>query len=259
METYERIGNVSFETMYQQNPLPVGSSLVQPEWWERCRDTSRNGFVGVPPAPDNSGYLPIARVVSLDPSPTQFNGLVVADVPWTKDSFQCAVLETKHWQGGMRSIISELERCIDSYSPDFLIIEHSTYTNWLHEDPIFQVLSRRTTMLGHNTGKNKGDPNLGVESLGGDVEFGRISLPYGDAAGRQMSQLLEDEANVWPHGRHDDVLMALWFIKWNYKRLIPKGVLPTRFRTQRAGDSWRSINEKPRFDPVKWYRRQKVG
>jgi hypothetical protein len=188
-----------------------------------------------------------------------FNGLLVADVPYTKDSFQCAIMETKSWQGGMRSIIGELERCIDTYHPDFLIIEHSTYTNWLHEDPLFQSLSRRTTILGHNTGKNKGDPNLGVESLGGDIEFARLSLPYGDEAGRQMSRLLEEEANVWPHGRHDDVLMALWFVKWNYKRLIPRGILPTTFRRSGTKDAWRQVTDKPRFDPVTWYRRQRVG
>ena len=54
--------------------------------------------------------------------------------------------------------------------------------------------------------------------------------------------------------------MALWFIKWNYKRLIPRGVLPTTFRNQPSRkDTWRSVNEKPKFDPVKWYRRQRVG
>ena len=256
MEQYERLGTISFDTMFQQNPLPPGSRLVQPEWWDRCRDVDRNGFQGVKLEETEGGFLPIARVISLDPSPTQFNGLVVADIPYQRNAFNCAIMEAKHWQGGMRSIVNELDRAIEQYHADFLIVEHSTFTNWLHEDPLFQSLSRKLTVIGHNTGKNKGDAALGLESLGGDVEFARISLPYGDEAGRQMSKLLEDEANVWPNGKHDDVLMALWFIKWNYKRLIPRGVLPTQMRGSSENVSWRS-RDNGKFDAVKWFRKQK--
>lgn len=262
MEAYERVGHSGFECMYQQNPLPLGTRLVDPEWWPRCRNEKRNGFEGMrlPPESDplGMGVIPIARVMSLDPSPTKYNGFVVADVPYQRDAFSAALLEIKHWAGGMRSIIDELTRALKQYHPDYLIVEHSTFTGWLHEDPLFQELARRTTVLGHNTGKNKGDPILGAESLGGDIEFGRIDLPYGDEAGRQMSRLLESEMDVWPDGTHDDCMMALWFIKFNYKRLIPRGVLPTSF-SGREQTSWRMTQEKRDFDPVRWYRSQKAN
>lgn len=260
MDTYERIGDAAFSCMYQQEPLSAGAAIVQPEWWERCHDPRRLGFEGHRLEEGKDGFLPIARVISLDPSPTRFNGLVVADVPYTRDSFFASIMETKSWVGGMRSIVAELERAVRQYHPDYLIIEHSTYTGWLHEDPLFQTLSSLTTLIPHNTGKNKGDPLLGVESLGSDVEFGRLSLPMSDAAGQQMSKVLEDEMNVWPNGQHDDVLMALWFIKWNYRKLIPRGALPTSFRGGGpGGQGWAMNKLRPQKDLVKWYREQRAN
>ncbi len=225
METYERMGDTAFQCMYQQDPLPPSASLVQPDWWEACYDVKRNGYVGYRSTDPAEAFVPVVRVISLDPSPTKFNGLVVADVPYQRDRFYAVVLEAKSWVGGLRSIIAELHRCVLQYKADYLIIEHSTFTGWLSEDPEFQELSQYVTLIGHNTGKNKGDPVLGVESLGGDIEFGRLSLPMGDEPGLRMSKALMDEANVWPHGKHDDILMALWFIKFNYKRLVPRRLL----------------------------------
>ena len=39
---------------------------------------------------------------------------------------------------------------------------------------------------------------------------------------------------MWPNGNTDDIVMALWFIKYNYKRLIPVRTLPTRMRSAGA-------------------------
>ena len=244
MDTYERVGDTAFSCMYQQEPRPVGSALVRPEWWDGCRDPNRRGYQGVKSYQEDEIYFPIARVASIDPSPTKFNGLVVADVPYSRGTFFASIIEVKAWEGGMRSIVSEIERTVDQYKLDYLIVEHSTFTSWLEEDPMYQSLKERVTVLPHNTGKNKGNPELGVETLGGDVEMGRISLPYKDAVGRAMSKTLEDEMNIWPHGKHDDALMALWFIKWNYRKLIPRNTLPTRFDRSRGG-GW-SMNKKHR-------------
>jgi hypothetical protein len=222
MVTHGRLGSRKFATLFQQDPLPAGDRVFRPEFWEMNRQHDRNGGQGYRVA--DSEFLPIARVVSLDPSPSKYNGLVVADVVYNRLNFACAIIEAQHYVGGMRDTLKRLNDAITIYRPDYCIIEYSTYVHWLKEDPIFEELSLRTRFLGHHTGSNKGDPDLGVESLGADQEAGRLLLPYGDAWGREMSMLLESEANAFPQGNTNDVLMALWFIKFNYKKLIPASV-----------------------------------
>ena len=92
----------------------------------------------------------------------------------------------------------------------------------------------RFRILGHNTGRNKADPELGVWGMASDFEFGRVHFPYGDAESRDQSEQLIEELMMWPNGNTDDILMALWFIKYNYKRLIPIRALPTRMRGDRG-------------------------
>lgn len=232
MLVYERVGgHANFECYYQQNPMPEDEVAFRPEWWEGCRDYDRAALHGVRNEQDHDhDFIPMTRVLSIDPSPKRFNGLVVADVAYTGEHFAAAIIEAKHWVGGLRSIIEEIERCSRQYALDYFILEQSTFTGWLYEDPYFQSIRDRFRVIGHNTGRNKADPERGVESLAGDVEFGRIRLPYGDPLGREMSRAVEDEANVFPFGDHDDILMALWFIKWNWRRLVPLRDLVTTFR-----------------------------
>jgi hypothetical protein len=136
----------------------------------------------------------------------------------------------------VRDMLSHIERCVDWYSPQYFVFERNAAQRWLLQDPTMEQLRRRVQVIPHDTGRNKGDPTLGIESLSVDFEFGRIRLPYGDAESRKMSELLIQEALTYPQGETDDLLMALWFIKFNYSRLVPRvTVLP---ETNRWG-GWR--------------------
>ena len=221
MVTYERIGgHATFSAMYQQKPLAEGTDIFRPEWWARCRDMNRAGGVGVKVAIKDA-TLPISRVLSIDPSVKQYHGLVVADVLYDRTRFLPVVLETKRWKGPQRSIIEEIQRTIATYKPDYFVFEDVSFIQWLKEDPYYDELQKRVRVIPHQTGRNKGDPDMGVESLAREVEFGYIRLPYGDQFGRDCAGLFEEEANAFPHGQTSDILMALWFIKWNYRKFIP--------------------------------------
>lgn len=221
MVQYERVGGYKqFYTMFQQDPLPEEARIVKPEWWEACRQYDRSGGHGVRET-DDRAFLPVSRVVSFDPSPRNYNGLIVADITYDREWFRASIIEADHFIGNLGEILERLDSTITKYSPDYLIIEFSTFAHWMEEDPIYQRMKQRVKIMPHSTGKNKNDPELGVESLAGDIEGGRILLPYGDKWGKDMSALFEGEINVWPYGNHDDVLMALWFIKCNYRRLVP--------------------------------------
>ena len=115
-------------------------------------------------------------------------------------------------------------------------------TKWFEQEPIYDKLRRQVRFIEHHTGRNKGDENLGVLSLAADIEAGRIRLPYGDVQGKRMSAMFENEANLYGHGFPDDLLMAMWFIKWNYKLLRPRKLLGTPM-SQRVKGSWNYIRE----------------
>lgn len=236
MVQYERLGSTIFETMYQQNPLPEDARLVDQAWWDGCRDYDRPGYRG---AKDDPAFLPVARVLSIDPGVKRFHGLSVWDVPYIpmSEAYYGQLVEAKHWQGPQKSIVEELERCVRDYRLDYIIMEKVSFTEWLEGDPVYQELKKKVRIIPHTTGKNKGDPERGIESMSREIEMGRIRLPYGDDKGKRMSQLFEDEANVWPFGDHDDVLMTGWFVKWNWRRLIPQGALETRIHMPSRADN----------------------
>lgn len=249
MESYDRMGNAAFERMYQQNPLPEGSSFVRQEWFERCRDYDRDAYTGIKRA-EGDEYFPTARVASIDPSPTKQNAVVVADVVSLREVFAISVLEIKTWVGGSREMLAEMDRLIRQYDLDYLIMESSTMTKWFENEPAYESMRKRVRFLEHHTGKNKGDENLGVESLSGDIEGGRIRFPYQDVAGRAMTNMFEQQALVYGHGQPDDALMAMWFIKWNWRKLRPLNKMSNTFRRTGGGWSYMKRDKKINQDKI---------
>ena len=217
MLTYARVGGeLAFETMYQQNPRPSGSTIVRPEWLVACRDVDRPSGQGIRGKP---GLAPSARVLSIDPSPTMWNASVVADVVNIAGDWGMVVLENRQWKGKGPEFKQEVDRAIDLYTPDYLIIEESSFFSWFSSEPWYDVLKRRIRLIDHHTGVNKLDIELGADSLAGDFELGKIRTPYGDELAREETTRLEGEALNWPIGRVFDTYMATWFIKWNRKKL----------------------------------------
>lgn len=246
MEKYVDLGSARFEAMYQQNPLPEGEALARRDWIygggeaPGCLDHDRVVGQG------GKGVQRPVRVISLDPSPTRYAGLIVAELDWDPQRFGVNIMELRRERMQVRDMLSHVERCIDWYDPQYFIFERNAAQRWLLQDPTMEMLRRRVQVIPHETGRNKGDPVLGIESLSVDFEFGRVRLPYGDPESRQMSELLIQEALTYPQGQTDDLLMALWFIKFNYSRLVPRAsfvapsggrawVAPPRLR---SGWSW---------------------
>jgi len=242
MEQYDRVGGyAAFECMFQQNPAPMGTALVLREWIDGddkhpgCLDKERIAGQFVLTSDLDRGILPITRILSVDPSPKRFTGIVMGDMVWQRDDFYFSVLECGRAQLSERQLIDEIERISTKYGKiDYLIFEESTFSKWLYEHPAFEQLKDRFRILGHNTGRNKADPELGVWGMASDFEFGRVRFPYGDAESRAQSEQVIEELMMWPNGNTDDLVMALWFIKYNYKRLIPIRALPTRMRGDRG-------------------------
>lgn len=246
---YVRCGGAGpFSTMYQQQPMPEGEALVTQAWIDACKDFDRGAGKGYRKSAD--GFPPITTVLSVDPSPTKFNGIVMGELAYHRENFAFAVTHVQRLQAGVRQLQAECDRLIAIHHPDYFIFEESGFLAWFRDDPWFLDIQKRTKLLLHKTGVNKNSMEYGVQSLAGDFEFQRISLPYGNEEARRMTEMLANEALIYPAGDTSDLLMALWFVKFNHRKLAPVRMLPRRVRgTSEGGWSWlRQMKPKSRTD-----------
>lgn len=254
-------GKATFYTMYQQDPLAADATLVREEWLEACRDHERRHGTGIMPEGSDDGFLPIVRVASLDPSPTQYNGLVVADVVTTRDKFAAAIVDAYSFKTERQAeLLAKINEVVARYHPTYFIFEKNIAQYWARGDPFIEELKLKCRVLEHTTtAVSKYDIETGLESLSFDFETGGIRLPYGDVEGAAASRLIEDEARNWTReGRlRDDVLMALWFIKFNWKRLRPLSGLPTTFRGFKQVEHGYRSRLRENQDLVKEFRKQR--
>jgi len=220
---------LKFETMYQQNPQAEGQTIFDPAWINGdnehpgCLDLNRQAGTGMVDTDRQS--LPISRVLSVDPSPTQYSAFIVADVVHNFKEFHASLMHIESEKIHGREILSHIEELATMYEVDYIIIEDSAVSKWIFQDPWYQRVKEQWTIRAHNTSaKNKGDSQWGVQSLAVDFEYGRIRFPWGDAEGRVMSNKLLAEMyayDSYDRGR-DDCIMALWFIRFSYRALVPR-------------------------------------
>lgn len=237
---YPRIGGRRpFMTMYQQAPEAEGGGLYLREWKSRVVDEDRPAWR--PPIYDEADEDSVVRVFAVDPSPTQYQGFVLADLIYDravagwKDLHMLAVWNRK--AEGMTPLIQEMRRVVDAFDPTYLIWESSTFSDFLLQSPDFKrdIEGRVKVIRQLTTSSSKGSTEYGLMSLGGDFEFGRIHLPYGDAEARTLTDEFLREAEEYPDGRLDDRLMALWFIKNQARSLRPRH---TAAPVSLGNDSW---------------------
>lgn len=95
---------------------------------------------------------------------------------------------------------------------------------------------RQVKIIGHDTYKNKSDPQFGVQMLRPLYEHSRVRLPgYREDGSRARAQFLVDEVTRWPEASTEDCVMAQWFGEFNL-RLIDRA----------------DRNEHPRFSRPSW-------
>ena len=258
MLAYARVGGEkAFWTMYQQTPSPEGAAIFKKAHIDACKDYDRPAGKGfrIPNA-----TMPVVRAISVDPSPTMFNGIVVGDLLWNRGQFACAVVEVHRLKAGVNELKAKVDQLIAIHNPDYLVFEESGFLAWFRDDPWFMELGNRVRFVRHHTGVNKNSLEYGVQSLAGDFELKHISLPYGDPLGIEMTNMLEDEAIIYPDGDIYDCLMALWFLKFNYKALAPvNNMMPTRVRGSGTGKTWPWFTEYKRKKQAHQPHRERVS
>lgn len=226
LDKYEEVGSTAFQQGYQQNPIPDEDALVKPEWYQGCLDPDRPLGRGIDPAKRR------CRVISIDPSPTAKAGFIVADVADFEQPF-IAVLDAMHTKMGVREMLVAIEDARQRWGGiNYLIIESNSAHFFLQAEEFRRwQQSSGIRLLTHVTGGNKNHMEWGVNSLSMNFEFGTIRIPDGDPTTKQRMHALQQELLTYPYGATWDLVMALWFIKFNWKRLLKPYASSKKFRT----------------------------
>lgn len=233
----KRRGDTKYQVVYQQEDTDPAHVLVQREWingngeFPGCLDENR-ALCELPLGLSR----PLISVATADPSPSKFWSIQWWVVhPETGQRFLMD-LERRAMQA---SDFLDWNRNLGDYTGLMDEWQHRSrtlgvpITHWIVEtnaaarfmlqyDHVKQWKAKNSVVIiGHETHRNKSDPELGITSLAPHYQFGRVRLPMKQRTGaREASLKLIDEVTRWPDGNTDDCVMAQWFLEWNLPRLI---------------------------------------
>lgn len=88
------------------------------------------------------------------------------------------------------------------------------------------LTSRGVRVVPHITGRNKWDPQFGVESMGPLFYNKQVVLPYGDINSRKKTDQLVDQLSQFPMGQVSDLVMATWFAELGAKEILQRFRMP---------------------------------
>jgi hypothetical protein len=242
----------TYRVQYQQEDVNPDDVLVQKLWVSGGTDDAGVTYYGAWDHKRGLGELPKGRLdgtlISLataDPSPTMY-----WSVQWW------AVLLKPDRTFGPRFLIDHVRRKMQA--PEFLDKQGGEYVGiadewqlrsrdmnlpiryWIVEKNAAQRFmlqyqfardwqrDRGVHIIGHETGRNKSDPEYGVWALGPLWRDGLVRLPNNGGAAHLASMKLVDEVTRYPSATTDDCVMAQWFLEWNLPRLGFQAAPPAR-------------------------------
>ena len=211
-----RAGNPRvFNAFYQQSPAAPEDALFPRPMLESCRNPLRD--LGEP----KWDRMDVARVASFDPGQAKYGAAWLMDVKLGTEEYELAVLDGRRKKGlGPEDIWQLLQEWEEHLGPlDYFIPEKNSFY-WFNAHPMADWCRQKgINMQPQFTGINKGSMQLGVESLSADFAMERIDFPSKSLAAKKLTDTFFDEAEVYPEGRTDDQVMALWFPKPYFKTL----------------------------------------
>lgn len=95
-----------------------------------------------------------------------------------------------------------------------------------NEEILSRLTNRGVRVVPHWTGRNKADPQFGVQSMSPMFYNRQINLPWGDIATRTRVRALEEQLQGFPMARVSDLVMALWFTELAARETFQRSVVP---------------------------------
>lgn len=225
----------TYEVWYQQEDTDLADTLVKKVWVTGgtdpetgvmhypCWDTNR-GLCQLPPNLRGEKY----SIAVVDPSPTRYWGIhwYVATPQADSQVFLMDLFKGKlradellewrendgEYSGLMQDWQTRSERL--GWPIKYWVIERNGAQRFLLQYDFVRrwTTLHRTSIVPHDTNRNKHDPDYGVYILREPWRTSRIRLPGKGQDARLASMKLVDEVQRYPHGWTDDQVMAQWFL-----------------------------------------------
>lgn len=243
-----------FEVVYQQEDTDPANVLVPKAWvyghdnFPGCIDEYRDRLE-LPKGPDGTTSLTgeLLSVITADPSPTKFWAIQwwiyqpSTEFRWLMDLERRPMeadefLDFNYAQQRFTGVLEEWVQTASSLGQPVthVVVEQNAAQRFLLQyDHVRRWMALHgIEIMGHDTHRNKSDPEFGVETIRQHYKFGRVRLPYKrNSLGWTASMKLIDEITTYPKSRTDDCVMAHWFLEWNLPRIYSP--------TEAEGKSWR--------------------
>lgn len=217
-----RSNRVAFEKAYQNNIISREDQRFKEEWLERAKARGTNLRLVKSLTQDQRKEMKVlTQGIDLAAKPKEGaddNANLTLGLRRMDDMFQVLGLERgKYTPALWRNSISDMN---DGFLPDKILVESNAYQVSLQMD----MAEKNLPIEAFNTGGEKFDPYIGVESLAIIFENDRMILPYDktDPTTIALIDQLVDELRQFPVGHTGDSAMALWFAYTAMRSIMAK-------------------------------------
>jgi len=212
-----------FQLIYQQDDAPGAGASFTAEMLEPCLDRTRSRGM----------YDPRWKIIGgFDPAGAGkwagYSAFVVYGVdPSTQKRFLIDL--ENHRSMKSPDAIDMLFKLTDAYGISEWRIEDNAMNAQVYQNSreIQQgMVNRGVRVASHTTGKNKWDPQWGVESMAPLFLQEMISIPWMGETDRNKFRLLTDQLIGFPMMETSDLVMAFWFAElgardWSMRQHVP--------------------------------------
>ncbi len=205
----------SFERMYQCDVSSRPTQVFKEEWIKNSLDKGKNFVLG---QEEKTNYIKSFTTVGVD--------LAISEKKISDDTVILILDKVKIgdneliktgdyvirdiWRGKFspNQVREKIKEIYHLVKPNGIRVESVGYQMAIVRD----LNEAGVPVRGYNTGGEKRDPAIGVNSLANVMELGNFVIPYGeDIKTKELSIKLINEMRNWPEGHLGDSLAALWF------------------------------------------------
>ena len=198
-----------FEMVYLNRAVAGGLQIFNPESIENCK-TGDHSIGVIPP----KSYL----VAGLDPAATGYQAAVLWAVTLEPFSMVLVDIDNQHG-GGIDQALRVIKEWKDRYDLYHWVIEENNFQKAIRQDQrIKEYCNVQGIILeGHETYKNKWDPQFGVTAMANLFDDGKIVLPYANPESQtKVDQYKKQLIYFASKGQQkaktvSDIVMASWF------------------------------------------------
>jgi hypothetical protein len=202
------IGSRAFARQFLLQAVSDEERLFSPEAIRRARD-SRYHVGRQSATPLHRCYVGVDLAASLGKKASY----TVIFVVGLTESQQRLPLEIVRTRMSLSDAVTEIRRISDRWKPAKIVVENNSF-----QEAVLELVRRerpRLPLVGHHTGAQKADEQIGVPSVAASLDRGEWIIPSGGVAhggGCDCAYCAwQREMALYPACEHSDTIMAMWF------------------------------------------------